>query len=276
MGRDSSKIVDCINNIIVADLSKYSAVRTIFCVGSMSKTDYVFRKNNDYDIRILVSEISDAILEATNRALNKCVDAIKKYSELEVSYSCMVGPVRFISRNNKDSLLIHCLLMTENALQDLPIMHRLSYAKQYRLLYGEDVLRHFTNLRLTLSGILNDSEGIDYCIQHLLAKVTELLYWEKIENTYTLQKKIEGFTPESSYEFCMYSIKKSTANLCEYIIQENIEEYLSDISKMEDVIKPYPEFEEFVNDMDKYISATVNYLKKLYVFANKLKVTYES
>lgn len=277
MDFNTTEIVDIIDRCFIENLSDCSMIKSIFVVGSMSRNDYVFQQNNDYDIRVLVTEVSEGILKKIDEVLTNCMNTIRnKFAELVVSYSCIIGPVRFYSNDSKSSLLIHCLVVTEDSLQNLPIMHRISYSKQYRL-YGEDVLNRFKNLKLTLSGVLNDSEGICYCMQHLSTNEIEYLCWTKgIDGSFVLQNKIEKFTPESAYEFTRYSLRKCTDNLRDYIVQEERNNYLDELNNLEANEMPQMDYMEFTNYMDFYISNTINYLKRLYLIAKRLEGVYET
>lgn len=256
-------------------LSSATEIRSVFVVGSMCDPDYNFQPYNDYDLRILVDDITSEILSVAEEAMSCCVSSLQmKYPNGLFSSSNLVGPVRCISKGNITSLLIHYLLLTPQSLDNLPVMHKVSYRKNYRLLWGEDPLKKYDQLKLSLSGILKDTEGIEYCIQHLRERNITYLLWEIMDdNNCLLNEKKEPFTQESGFEFSKYSIHKCTNNLREYLIQEKMTNYLNELSSC--IIKSEPKFTyaDFINNTEYCIRLTENYLNELHVFAKKITST---
>ena len=274
-------IVQCgylITQLLLGQLEKHTSIKSVFLVGSMSADDYVMQINNDYDIRIIVSKITKEVLSSTNEALDSCVSQLQEqYPQLLFCSSCIVGPVRHISKNGETSVLIHCLVMTEEDLKNLPVMHRISYGKKYKLLYGIDVLKSTISLKLSLDGIINDNEGIKYCISHLSMRTIAYLSWAITNSGECYMESFEEpFTTDTAFEFSRYSVSKCTQNLIEYCIQEEYSDCIKELSEYKKKEAPHFDYEMFIVDMDFYIEKSKNYLEGLLLFANKLNKTYES
>lgn len=255
-----------------------TTIKSVFVVGSMSSNDYVMQINNDFDIRIIVSQITEEVLSLTNEALDSCVNQLhKKYPQILFCSSYIVGPARHICKNGETSVLIHCLVMTEEELKNLPVMHRISYRKKYTLLYGVDVLKNTISLKLSLDGIINDNEGIKYCISHLSMHTIAYLSWAKTNSGECYMESFEEpFTTETAFEFSRYSVSKCTQNLIEYCIQEKLSDCIKELSEYEKKEAPHFDYEIFIGNTDYYIEKSKNYLEGLLLFANKLNKAYES
>ncbi len=253
-------------------LSLLSEVESIFAIGSMCDYGYVLKEYNDYDIRVVANKISDELLSAISDAIEESITVLKQtFSDLDVSYSDLIGPVKYISNSCSTSLLIHCILMTEQSLEELPCMHRVSYAKNYRQIFGRDFVKKYCSLKLSLKGIINDDEGIKYCTRYLKLRRAAFLKWKKNEKSeYDLIREEVEFSPEMAYEFSRYSINKCTYNLYCFLRQENMVDYLDELCHIERKLKPIYEYEDFNSESDYYIEKCIEYLNELFGFSVKI------
>ena len=206
-------ITNIIDNVFVNRLSKISTVESVFVIGSMVTPNYSVKQNNDYDIRVWVSSVTDKVFEEIRNAVTDCKKMLPKGS-IYLSYSDIIGPVKHINHNDGISLLIHCIILTSSSYYDLPIMHRLSYAKNHKVIWGKDYVSKDIGIKLSMEGILNDTEGLKYCINHIKDGKFQYLKWHRLAtNHYVLKSKIESFNNESMFEFLKYSVEKNTDNL---------------------------------------------------------------
>ena len=255
-----------IENIIVSRMSKLHNVESIFVVGSMANIDYCEKEVNDYDIRILVSVIDDFVLGTWNDVIDECMKLACKFETLIVSFSDIIGPVKEVSKGGENVLLIHGIVLTQEALNGLGNIHKRSYFNLHYVLYGKNPIAEFDSLQIQIDNILDDIEGINYCIEHLSDKKISYLKWIKKDNEYSLVMHKEDFTDESGYEFVRYSISKAIMNINEYFRSSsnyvfNISEEIKEKIRMITELK-YP---EYTLDKDVYIKSAIlvlDYLRR--------------
>lgn len=261
-----------IERYVVAQIRKCDNVLSIFVVGSMGKSDYKIKAANDYDIRVLVTEVTPEFIEYWNMIMDNCVKIAREYyNDIYVSYSSIIGPARYVLEGKKTSLLIHGIVLSSNLLENLAPMHRKSYSKSYYVLYGDDYLLPYSQIKLKLKNIFCDSEGINYCIEHLEKKYLSFARWTIDEGRATLENTSEKFVNETGYEFVRYSITKAVMNLEEYyneVKEERIKSLLTECENKIDIISRL-EYTEYLLDSNKYINMAITILKcfcKLYTF----------
>ena len=153
---------------------------SIFVIGSMQKSKMELKKNNDYDLRIVV-KIMD---EYTYRVIVNFNETIKKKIisrlNIDVNYSLIIGPARYITKS-KITLLIHCIPLTIETLDNLPLTHKYSYSNNYRLIFGKDILKQYKTIRYSGKDIIECIEGINYCIDMINNNTLKYTEW-KIDN----------------------------------------------------------------------------------------------
>lgn len=253
-----------IEKIIVNNMSKVDNVKSIFVVGSMANLNYQPKELNDYDIRILVSSIDDAFIEAWEETIGDCLALAEKDNSLYVTFSDIIGPVKVVSNCKRHSLLIHGVVLTMESLEELGEIHKRSYYNRHYVLYGDDPLEKYHQLQIEIKNILYDTEGINYCIDHLCKKKITMLKWTKECNKYSLVLCENKFTGETGYEFTKYSVSKSIMNISEYF--NKIENQTFTISaEIEAKIRLVEElsYEKYVDSEEKYINIAIQVLEYL-------------
>ncbi|MBE6320452.1 MAG: hypothetical protein E7075_05725 [Bacteroidales bacterium] len=260
-----------IMRFLVSKISSYAKVRSVFVVGSMSNLNYKLKTNNDYDIRLLVDVISEDLIADINSGLHLLQSYLTDmFPDVFFTHSCLVGPVRHVSKVGTKSILLHCLVMRDVDFYSLPAMHQFSYAKNYRLINGEDLLSQI-KLKLSLMGIIKDSEGIEYCIEHISKRKITYLDWKKSnDEELSLIKITTPFTLQSGFEFLNYSIKYCTQNLRLYLEQEHLLNFLDELSFFESEFAPFLQYSDYIENVDLYTEKSLYYLKKLLLFAKKI------
>ena len=200
-----------------------SSIKSIFVAGSMAFDDYIERTDNDYDIRVVSTKVTAKQLQGFERFL---VELSQKLTtdEIGVNYSCLVGPVNHNVSTKSKNFLIHAMIHEEQQLDDfLPITHKYSYAKRYRIVDGEDCIGRFKNVRYTLDDILNAHEGLNYCIDMLKKREYRYLTWTVNEENCKFTFNVEKMPEDTIYENCFYSTNKFLQNLRNYCGWNGIE-----------------------------------------------------
>lgn len=196
--------------------SEDKSIKSIFVAGSMAFDDYKERADNDYDIRAVSTKVTAKQLQGFEKFL---ADLSQKLTtdDIGVNYSCLVGPVNHNISTKDKNFLIHAMIHEESQLDNfLPITHKYSYAKRYRIVDGEDCIGRFRNVRYTIDDILNAHEGLNYCIEMLKKREYRYLTWkidgENCEFTFNTDKMPEDTVCEN----CFYSTNKFLQNLRNY------------------------------------------------------------
>lgn len=264
-------VTNVIDNAFVNRLSKISTVESVFVIGSMVDPNYSAKQSNDYDIRVWVSSVTDKVFEEIQNSVDDCKKILSNpwYNEssknpIYLSYSDIIGPVKHITHNDGVSLLVHCILLTDSSYYGLPMMHRLSYAKNHKVLWGKNCVLKDIGIKLSMKGILNDTEGLKYCIDHIKDGEFQYLKWHKLANNqYVLKSKTEVFNNESMFEFLKYSVEKNTNNLIAFFEQKQQAKYIEKILKIKKDFMPLFVYEIFQNKVDYYLTITKAYLIQL-------------
>lgn len=192
------------------------SIKSIFVAGSMAFDDYKERADNDYDIRAVSTKVTAKQLQNFETFLAQLSQKLTT-EDIGVNYSCLVGPVNHNVSSKEKNFLIHAMIHEESQLDDfLPITHKYSYAKRYRIVDGEDCIGRFKSVRYTIDDILNAHEGLYYCIEMLKKREYRYLMWEvqgeNCEFTFNTDKMPE----DTVYENCFYSTNKFLQNLRNY------------------------------------------------------------
>lgn len=96
----------------------------IFVVGSMAKYDYKDRQDNDYDIRVISTDVNSQKIINFENFLKEICQRLTT-DEIEVGYSCLVGPVNHKVSKNKKNILIHAMKHRKDQMDDfLPVTHK--------------------------------------------------------------------------------------------------------------------------------------------------------
>lgn len=192
------------------------SVKTIFVAGSMAHDDYEDRIDNDYDIRV----ISDVVTKEKIQDFENFLKEISKKltsEDLAVGYSCLVGPVNHKVASNKKNVLIHAMIHQKEQMDDfLPVTHKYQYGTRYRIVYGEDSLKRFQDVRYNLDELLNAHEGLRYCIDMLEKREYRYLSWDTTNNDCSFNFHTARMTDDIILENCFYSVNKFINNLINY------------------------------------------------------------
>lgn len=225
---------------------------SIFIIGSMKDKHTELKKYNDYDLRIVVKDMNKYTYEVIKNFNEKIKKILQNYN-LNVDYSFIIGPVRHITKS-ETNLLIHCLPMTEDTLEGLPLTHRYSYSCNYRIIYGMDIIKKYNNIRFTGKDVIECTEGIDYCIQIIKSNTIQYGIWkEKNDNIQVFNEKRE-MNDYMLFEVLRYSILKSLDNTMKIISWKN-KFVPKDIKKRLEIV--YVEInDEMMNKIDMLLNGT--------------------
>ncbi|MBP3284627.1 MAG: hypothetical protein J6M02_03925 [Clostridia bacterium] len=192
-------------------------VLSVFVVGSMAdRRNYKARQNNDYDIRIVVKEVTPALLDDFEEMLRATCKRLSD-SKICVGYSTLVAPANHCLSEDKCNILIHALIHAESDLRGfLPVTHQYTYGKLYRIVSGEDCLAQFKDVRYTLEELRTCHEGLLYCIDMLEKKEYRYLCWEKNGETCDFVYHADPLPKDVENESCFYSVNKFLWNLYNY------------------------------------------------------------
>jgi len=199
------------------DYFKYdSSIKTIFVAGSMAKPDYQDRKDNDYDIRAIADTV-------TREQVIKFEEFLKQLSnrltteDIVVGYSTLVGPVNHKVSFNKKNILIHAMIHRKDQMDDfLPVTHKYQYGDRYRIIFGEDTLKRFQDVRYNLDELLNAHEGLRYCIDMLEKREYRYLSWDTEENKCEFNYHVVPMDDDIVLENCFYATNKFINNAINY------------------------------------------------------------
>lgn len=198
-------------------------IKSIFVAGSMAFDDYKERADNDYDIRAVSTKVTAKQLQDFEKFLAELSKRLTT-DDIGVNYSCLVGPVNHNISTKDKNFLIHAMIHEESQLDDfLPITHKYSYAKRYRIVDGEDCIGRFRNVRYTIDDILNAHEGLNYCIDMLKKKEYRYLTWEVDGENCEFTFNSDEMPEDTICENCFYSTNKFLQNLRNYCNWNGIE-----------------------------------------------------
>ena len=229
MTSELKSIIKKIDNSFIEYFKSDPRIKTIFVAGSMALNDYVDREDNDYDIRAISDQVTrDQIIK-----FEEFLDYLSKKlstKDIEVGYSCLVGPVNHKVATNKKNVLIHAMIHQKDQMDDfLPVTHKYQYGTRYRIVDGEDSLKRFRQVRYNLDELLNAHEGLLYCIDMLKKKEYRYLSWDIEDNKCEFNFHAVPMSDDTIFENCFYSTNKFINNLINYC---NWNEYLIPEDKM--------------------------------------------
>ena len=229
MTSELKSIIKKIDNSFIEYFKSDPRIKTIFVAGSMALNDYVDREDNDYDIRAISDQVTrDQIIK-----FEEFLDYLSKKlstKDIEVGYSCLVGPVNHKVDTNKKNVLIHAMIHQKDQMDDfLPVTHKYQYGTRYRIVDGEDSLKRFRQVRYNLDELLNAHEGLLYCIDMLKKKEYRYLSWDTKDNKCEFNFHAVPMSDDTIFENCFYSTNKFINNLINYC---NWNEYLIPEDKM--------------------------------------------
>lgn len=229
MTSELKSIIKKIDNSFIEYFKSDPRIKTIFVAGSMALNDYVDREDNDYDIRAISDQVTrDQIIK-----FEEFLDYLSKKlstKDIEVGYSCLVGPVNHKVATNKKNVLIHAMIHQKDQMDDfLPVTHKYQYGTRYRIVDGEDSLKRFRQVRYNLDELLNAHEGLLYCIDMLKKKEYRYLSWDTKDNKCEFNFHAVPMPDDTIFENCFYSTNKFINNLINYC---NWNEYLIPEDKM--------------------------------------------
>lgn len=226
-----------INKRFVECFYHFPEVVSMFTVGSMWNLEtYAERRNNDYDIRLLVNQVTPDIFEAVDEYQKRISDELNHMFEgnLFVGYSNIVGPVNHHLSDFPKNLLIHLIIHTVDDLHTfLPLTHQRRYSLYHTILWGKDYLCDLQR-SYTPEYLLDCHEGVRYCIDMLTRHVYKYLVWETdIDGKINFVYRETAMPTELIYESVFYSIKNIIDNLYQICVLEKdkkditVEEYAS-------------------------------------------------
>lgn len=229
MTSELKSIIKKIDSSFIEYFKSDPRIKTIFVAGSMALNDYVDREDNDYDIRAISDQVTrDQIIK-----FEEFLDYLSKKlstKDIEVGYSCLVGPVNHKVATNKKNVLIHAMIHQKDQMDDfLPVTHKYQYGTRYRIVDGEDSLKRFRQVRYNLDELLHAHEGLLYCIDMLKKKEYRYLSWDTKDNKCEFNFHAVPMPDDTIFENCFYSTNKFINNLINYCNWNN---YLISEDKM--------------------------------------------
>ena len=216
MTSELKSIIKKIDNSFIEYFKSDPRIKTIFVAGSMALNDYVDREDNDYDIRAISDQVTrDQIIK-----FEEFLDYLSKKlstKNIEVGYSCLVGPINHKVATNKKNVLIHAMIHQKDQMDDfLPVTHKYQYGTRYRIVDGEDSLKRFRQVRYNLDELLHAHEGLLYCIDMLKKKEYRYLSWDTEDNKCEFNFHAVSMSDDTIFENCFYSTNKFINNLINY------------------------------------------------------------
>ena len=224
---------------------------SVFVVGSMYNLEtYTIRRNNDYDIRLLVNKVTSDVLTKVDMFQKQMV---AKYSneDIQLGFNNNVGAVNHILSEKKCNILLHFLIHEVNDLKNfLPLTHQVQYGKHHRTLYGEDFLLDLCN-EFEPSYLISCHEGIDYCIDMLRRDVYKYLIWIENESGSIEFKYCEKPTPTDMIaESVFYSLKNVLNNMYESCVLMKLIQGISANEYFRSLCKNKKRFEKLLTSVE--------------------------
>ena len=284
MSSDLKKITKKIDKEFIHYFLPDAEMETIFVVGSMAKYDYKDRQDNDYDIRVISTDVNSQKIINFENFLKEICQRLTT-DEIEVGYSCLVGPVNHKVSKNKKNILIHAMIHRKDQMDDfLPVTHKYQYGTRYRIVYGKDSLKRFQNVRYTLDELLNAHEGLYYCIDMLKKREYRYLTWDIDGDKCEFNFHADKMPEETVMENCFYSTNKFVNNLMnycrwnDYIIPDDKMKFTIDLLGEKNINEKvlyllkglYSKKEEILNEVfDNPVEATICLLE---IFGERVKI----
>lgn len=230
---------------------------SIFIIGSMQNSKMELKKNNDYDLRIVVKKMD----EYTYRVIVNFNETIKKKIisrlNIDVNYSLIIGPARYITKS-KITLLIHCIPLTIETLDNLPLTHKYSYSNNYRLIFGKDILKQYKTIRYSGKDIIECTEGINYCIDMINNNTLKYAEWKINNKSIKLMNETQRMDENIMFEVLRYSISKSIYNSIQINKWKGKERYNNE----KDYLKSLNINDRNINDVENLISCNFESFKR--------------
>ena len=230
---------------------------SIFIIGSMQNSKMELKKNNDYDLRIVVKKMD----EYTYRVIVNFNETIKKKIisrlNIDVNYSLIIGPARYITKS-KITLLIHCIPLTIETLDNLPLTHKYSYSNSYRLIFGKDILKQYKTIRYSGKDIIECTEGINYCIDMINNNTLKYAEWKINNKSIKLMNETQKMDENIMFEVLRYSISKSIYNSIQINKWKGKERYNNE----KDYLKSLNINDRIINDVENLISCNFESFKR--------------
>ncbi len=230
---------------------------SIFIIGSMQNSKMELKKNNDYDLRIVVKKMD----EYTYRVIVNFNETIKKKIisrlNIDVNYSLIIGPARYITKS-KITLLIHCIPLTIETLDNLPLTHKYSYSNNYRLIFGKDILKQYKTIRYSGKDIIECTEGINYCIDMINNNTLKYAEWKINNKSIKLMNETQRMDENIMFEVLRYSISKSIYNSIQINKWKGKERYNNE----KDYLKSLNINDRIINDVENLISCNFESFKR--------------
>lgn len=222
-----------VSNEIIPELVRSigSNLLSVFVVGSMAKEDYIFRDNNDLDLRFILQNVTTDAYLSINRIINKYTISSSN-DKLDITAADIIGPARYVS-DKKQCLLVHYIVFDKNTLNGLSKLHKHSYSQNYKILFGNDYIKDFLSIRYDAENICNDVEGIYYCIRMLNDRKLKYQRWVESENEMILMDFEEDMNDVVWVETLRYSLLKTFYNCVEFL---NWKGYEFDNGNIRDVL----------------------------------------
>lgn len=254
---------------------------SIFIIGSMKEQKTKLKKYNDYDVRIVVKNM-DVITYKVIVDFNEIIkQKISSTLNIDVNYSFIIGPSRYITKSSIN-LLIHCIPMTMEILDGLPLTHKYSYSCNYRMIFGEDILEQYKTIKYTGKDIIECTEGIDYCVDMINNNIIKYANWKINNDSINVINDEQTMDEYSMFEVLRYSVTKALYNSIQLDkwngkrtfdnIKDNLkaldisDEIINDIGVLESC-----SFEAYEKNKEKLKNETIEVLKKIkqHVMLNK-------
>lgn len=230
---------------------------SIFIIGSMQNSKMELKKNNDYDLRIVVKKMD----EYTYRVIVNFNETIKKKIisrlNIDVNYSLIIGPARYITKS-KITLLIHCIPLTIETLDNLPLTHKYSYSNNYRLIFGKDILKQYKTIRYSGKDIIECTEGINYCIDMINNNTLKYAEWKINNKSIKVMNETQRMDENIMFEVLRYSISKSIYNSIQINKWKGKERYNNE----KDYLKSLNINDRIINDVENLISCNFESFKR--------------
>ena len=247
---------------------------SIFIIGSMVDKNKLLTQYNDYDIRVLIKNIDKKTYNAIKEFNVNIKSKLSKIG-INTEYSFLVGPVRYITKS-KVNLLLHCLPMTEESLDELPLTHKYSYSQNYRIIYGADKIKKYDKIRYSEKDIIFCPEGIDYCLNMINNNTLYYLEWKELNGEMELVKNESIMDDYTLFEVLRYSISKSLDNsirMMRWSKNINANNIIEKIILIDNTINKrtidninsllYGTFEEFINRKEEFVNLTKELLYRI-------------
>jgi hypothetical protein len=185
-------------------------ITSIFVIGSMVNKKKKLPKYGDYDLRIILKYINKKHFSLIEKFV-KVISLKLIKNGIDCNYSFIIGPARHITKSDRN-MMIHCIVMGIEALDNLPLTHKYSYSQNYRILHGEDLLKKYKDTRFDGNDVINCVEGINYCIDMINTKNFLYKEWKFDKNIEIVERQCK-MDEKTFYEVLRYSITKATYNI---------------------------------------------------------------